>query len=123
MRIGQLAQLTGVSTRMLRYYEQEDLLKPGRVTTGYRDYPESAVTVVRHIRKLNEAGLTLKSIRVILPCLRGDVTNPRWVGCTTVRSTLTDELTKLDQKLKELNSSRELVAGFLDQALSNGSMN
>lgn len=40
MRIGELARRTGVSERMLRYYEQEGLLRPARTTSGYRDYGE-----------------------------------------------------------------------------------
>jgi DNA-binding transcriptional MerR regulator len=41
MRVGQLSQKTGVSVRMLRYYEQQGLLKPGRSQAGYRDYDEN----------------------------------------------------------------------------------
>ena len=39
--VGQLAELAGVSTRTLRYYEEEGLLRPSRAESGYRVYAAS----------------------------------------------------------------------------------
>ena len=38
MKIGELSRRTGVPTRMLRYYEEQDLLHPERAENGYRAY-------------------------------------------------------------------------------------
>ncbi|MEU6192280.1 MerR family DNA-binding transcriptional regulator [Streptomyces sp. NPDC047061] len=43
MKIGELSHRTGVSTRLLRYYEQQGLLHPSRLPNGYRDFHEHAV--------------------------------------------------------------------------------
>ena len=44
MRIGQLADAAGVTTKTLRYYESESLLRePDRTPSGYRDYPADTV--------------------------------------------------------------------------------
>jgi hypothetical protein len=40
MRIGELAERTGVPARLLRYYEEQGLLTPARAANGYRDYGE-----------------------------------------------------------------------------------
>jgi DNA-binding transcriptional MerR regulator len=69
MRIGELARRTGVPPRMLRYYEEQDLLAPDRAANGYRDYDESAVSRVTQIRGLLDSGLTTEIIRRILPFL------------------------------------------------------
>lgn len=69
MRIGQLAQATGVSSRSLRHYEMKGLLKPHRYQNGYRDYSEAALLQVERIRWLLSAGLTTKAIRRMLPCV------------------------------------------------------
>ncbi|GLW67191.1 MerR family transcriptional regulator [Actinomadura rubrobrunea] len=75
MRIGELAKASGVSTRALRYYEQRGLLKPRRQENGYRDYDESAVTRVRNIRALLDAGLNAESIKKMNACLDEDFDN------------------------------------------------
>ncbi|MFF0447601.1 MerR family transcriptional regulator [Streptomyces sp. NPDC004609] len=67
MKIGELSRRTGVPTRMLRYYEEQDLLHPGRSDNGYRWYEPSAVHLVQQIRGLLDSGLTTEIIRRILP--------------------------------------------------------
>jgi DNA-binding transcriptional MerR regulator len=53
MRIGQLAERTGVSRRLLRCYEEQGLITPSRALNSYREYGESHVDVVlRLVEKL-----------------------------------------------------------------------
>ncbi len=113
MRIGELSVKTGVSQRMLRYYEQEGLIAPERSSKGYRLYSDSSAALVRHIRNLNEAGIKLNNIRSLLPCISGEENKPQFVGCPEVKAVLQKELKNLDIKLRELSDSRNAVAGFL----------
>ncbi|MFE2883592.1 MerR family transcriptional regulator [Streptomyces graminifolii] len=69
MRIKELSEQTGVSARLLRYYEEQGLLTPRRAENGYRDYDDSDDARVRQIRSLLDAGLTTEIIRAVLPCL------------------------------------------------------
>ena len=69
MRIGELSRRTGVPTRLLRYYEEQGLLTPGRDANGYRHFDEAAVYCVQQIRGLLDSGLTTEIIRAILPFL------------------------------------------------------
>jgi DNA-binding transcriptional MerR regulator len=73
VRIGELARITGATTRALRYYEERGLLGPGRGENGYRDYGPEAVVRVRNIRRLLEAGLTSDDIRELGACLDRDL--------------------------------------------------
>jgi DNA-binding transcriptional MerR regulator len=72
MRIGELARRTGTSTRALRYYEEQGLLAPARLASGYRDYDERSAATVRRIRILLSAGLGTAVIAEILPCVVDD---------------------------------------------------
>lgn len=61
MLIGELSERTGVSARMLRYYEQEGLVVPRRAANGYRVYDEADAEVVADLHCLHELGLDLRS--------------------------------------------------------------
>ncbi|MFG1214586.1 MerR family transcriptional regulator [Xanthobacter flavus] len=113
MRIGDLSKRTGVSIRMLRYYEEEGLLTPPRLASGYREYSEAEEQVARRIRLLSEAGLKLDTIRRRLPCVRSD--RPDFVPCPEVLATLRREVTGLDERIDRLQSSRTILAGYLER--------
>lgn len=67
MRIGEVAHRAGVSTRALRYYEEQGLLASERTTSGQRTYPESAVERVKLIQQLFTAGLPSRTILQLMP--------------------------------------------------------
>lgn len=75
LRIGQLAEGSGVSVRALRYYEEQGLLEASRTPAGQRVYPESAVEKVRFFQELYAAGLTSRNIAGLLPCIDTGHTN------------------------------------------------
>ena len=70
MRIGELAERVGTSTRALRHYESLGLLSSRRAANGYREYGESDVRVVREIRTLLGIGFALEETRPFVECLR-----------------------------------------------------
>lgn len=69
LRIGQVAQQAGVSTRALRYYEEQGLLEPQRTTSGQRLYPASAVARGQLIQQLFTAGLNSPLLATLLPAI------------------------------------------------------
>jgi len=61
--VNQLAKLSGVSPRTLRYYDQIGLLKPLRVEqNGYRVYGGAQVDALQQIRFFTELGFALKDV-------------------------------------------------------------
>ncbi|MET8524825.1 MerR family transcriptional regulator [Micromonospora sp. NPDC005172] len=74
MRISELAREAGTTPRALRYYEEQGLLRPVRLASGYRHYDPQALRVVRHIQLLLSAGLNTAAIAEILPCIPDDAT-------------------------------------------------
>ncbi|MBT2771119.1 MerR family transcriptional regulator [Halomonas sp. ISL-60] len=111
MKIGELAKRTGVSIRMLRYYETEGLLKPKRTTNGYRHYAQSEVRTVERIKLLGSAGMTLATIKQFLPCVRGE--GPVFEPCDELRNVLCDQIKFADQKAAKLAQSRAILESFL----------
>jgi DNA-binding transcriptional MerR regulator len=106
MLIGQLAELTGTSKRLLRYYERVGLLTSGRQANGYRDYDDAAEQTVRQIRALLAAGLSTNLIRQVLPCaVAGGSLRP----CPGVLAKLRTQLADLDQRADELTQARQTL--------------
>lgn len=68
MKIGELAQQTGLTTSKIRFYERIGLLKTvDRRSNGYRTYPPQAVLILGLITTAQRAGFTLDEIRTLLP--------------------------------------------------------
>lgn len=67
VRIGEVADRAGRSTKALRYYEGAGLIEPpARTPAGYRDYDDAVLDRLRFIRSARAAGLTLGEIRGVI---------------------------------------------------------
>jgi DNA-binding transcriptional MerR regulator len=113
MRIGELAERTGTSRRLLRYYEEQGLIASRRRPNGYRDYDERYVDRVRQIRGLLDAGLPTRIIRQILPCI--DAPRSIVVSDATPETIaiLQRELDRMDQRIQCLQRNRDAIADYL----------
>lgn len=106
MRIGELAEAAGTTTKALRFYEEAGLLpSPDRTGAGYRDYPPEIISRLAFIRRSQSAGLTLAQIREILQIRDGGQ-----APCEHVRELLGDRLSGLDRQIAELQELRATVA-------------
>ncbi|TMR93218.1 MerR family transcriptional regulator [Nonomuraea basaltis] len=118
MRIGDLAHETGVSRRLLRYYEEQGLLRPLRRSNGYREYSESDVAAVRHIRTLLAAGLPTAVIARLLQCVHDDE-GGRMVpaACPGMISHLRRERGRIAETIERLQTSQRELDTMLATAL------
>ncbi|KOT80147.1 MerR family transcriptional regulator [Streptomyces rimosus subsp. pseudoverticillatus] len=108
MRMKEMVRRTGVHERLLRYYEQQGLLTPERLPSGYRVYSESDVEMVRRIRCLLAAGLPTSLIAQVLPCIRSD--DGRLVPtCPDLVAQLRQESERITRAIEELQASRTML--------------
>ncbi|HZA15408.1 MAG TPA: MerR family transcriptional regulator [Pseudonocardiaceae bacterium] len=115
MRIGELRQRTGVSERLLRYYEEQGLLHPARRSSGYRQYAESDVMTVLHVRSLLAAGLSTATIAELLPCMGVD--GARLVAdCPELLIDLCRERDRLTASIGELKTARRALDAVIATA-------
>lgn len=102
MRIGELAELAGVSTKTIRYYESIGLLvEPERTHSGYRDYPSDTVLRLRFIRDAQSSGLTLAEIASVLELKQAGERS-----CAHTTALLERHLTEIDTQIERLTAAR-----------------
>lgn len=71
MNIGDAAARSGVSAKMIRYYERIGLIPPAaRTGSGYRDYDASEVHMLRFIARARDLGFPIAEIGGLLDLWR-----------------------------------------------------
>jgi MerR family transcriptional regulator, copper efflux regulator len=112
MRIGELAEQAGISTKAIRYYEQVGILTPpARTPSGYRSYDDTALGRLSFVRAAQAVGLTLGEIRQVI-AFRDDGHAP----CTHVTDLLQRHAADLDARIRELQALRGELRHLAERA-------
>ncbi|RMI27728.1 MerR family transcriptional regulator [Streptomyces triticirhizae] len=112
MRIGELAELAGVSARALRHYEDRGLLVPARDGNGYRHYAPDDVARVARIRAMISAGLGTATIRRYLDCARSGDHGVSLEMCPGLRAELDALARRIEAQQAELAETRRRLAAL-----------
>ncbi len=113
MKIGEVAARTGVSTRVLRYYEQQGLLAPRRAGNTYREYTEDDVARAQQVALMVRSGLPTRVIKALLDL---EETQRRDIGESCPRQVaelLAAELAEIDARIGCLTRSRRTIHDVL----------
>jgi len=103
--IGEAATMSRVSARMIRHYEELDLLKPARRTSaGYRLYDDNDVHTLQFIRRGRDLGFSIEEIRQLL----GLWHNRRRASGDVLRIAQ-KHVAALDEKIRELRGMRRTL--------------
>ena len=98
MNIGQAAKASGVSAKMLRYYESIGLVpKAGRTEAGYRTYNEADVNTLRFVRRARDLGLPIERIKLLVALWRDRERSSR-----DVKRIAAEHVAELRAKIAEL---------------------
>ena len=112
MRIGDVAEASGVPAQTIRFYERRGLLPPPqRTPNGYRDYDDSVLARLAFIRSGQAAGLTLVELGSVLEQRREGV-----VPCAHVHSLLLAKLDDVRARQRELATMASELEGLIDRS-------
>jgi Cu(I)-responsive transcriptional regulator len=106
MNISAASQASGVSAKMIRHYESLGLV-PGvrRSASGYREYDEATVHVLRFIRRARDLGFDTHEIGALLALWR----NKRR-SSSEVKRIATQHVQALEQRIAALQSMQRTLA-------------
>ena len=114
MKIGELARITGLTIKSIRYYELLQLLAEApRTESGYRIYSQDAVQRLRFIKKAKRLGLSLDEIKDILELYE----NQR-APCVHVLALLDRKIAEVDGIIEELQGFRQDLAVLREESVN-----
>jgi MerR family transcriptional regulator, copper efflux regulator len=110
MNIGQASAASGVSAKMLRYYESIGLIpKAIRTEAGYRVYTQSDVQTLRFIRRARDLGLSIERIKLLV-----GLWHDRGRSSADVKRVATEHVAELEAKILELTAMRDTLQELAD---------
>ena len=109
MQTHEVAEQAGVNTQTLRYYERRGLLaEPPRSPAGYRDYPTSAVDVLRFVKRSQELGFSLDEVEELLALADGGPDSSE-----AARALAESHVAELDRRIADLHRMRSSLGALV----------
>jgi len=119
MWISEAAEQAGVNIQTLRYYERRGLLpRTPRRASGYREFPEDAVRIVRFIKRAQDLGFSLDEVEQLLR-LRTHAGRNR----ERIRSVAEEKIQQIDQKVAELQRMKRALQTLVHSCHDGATLN
>lgn len=104
-RIGEVASLSGVTTKTIRYYESIGLLeKPRRAQNGYRTYDAATVERLRFVHRARDLGFSLDDVQTLLGLWADEKR-----ASSEVRALALEHIERVEEKIAGLESLRDTL--------------
>jgi Cu(I)-responsive transcriptional regulator len=106
MNIGEASRASGVSAKMIRYYEETGLIPAaGRTGAGYRTYGPKEVQVLRFVRRARDLGFPMEKVADLLALWRD-----RSRASGDVKRLAEDQIEALEARIREMEAMKATLA-------------
>lgn len=109
MNIGDVATLSGVPVKTIRYYEDIGLIKPLRSSNGYRSFREQDSHKLAFLGRARALGFTIEDCRNLL-----ELYDDEERESADVKRIAGKHLARIDEKIAQLQSMRSTLAHLID---------
>ena len=110
MKIGKAAELSGISAKMIRYYESVGLLKAARrIASGYRDYNDQDIAILKFVQRARALGFSVKDIGDLLALWQR-----RSRSSADVKSIASHHIQDIDCRIAELQTIKATLSKLVD---------
>ena len=111
MKIGEVAERSGVPAKTIRYYEEVGLLpEPERAPNGYRQYGSRNVDLLRFIARARGLGFSLDDVRDLV-----DLWQDKDRASADVRRLALNHIAAIDAKIAELEGMRRTLSQLVER--------
>ncbi|MEH6403321.1 MAG: Cu(I)-responsive transcriptional regulator [Sneathiella sp.] len=104
MNIGFASKQSGLPSKTIRYYEDIDLIKPGRASNGYRDYSEQDIHSLTFLHRARDLGFSIEECRLLM-----SLYNDKNRSSSEVKSLALNKVATIEKKIAELTSMKEML--------------
>ena len=111
MKIKQVEELIGITSRNIRFYEDQGLLKPERADNGYREYHEKEAETLKKIKLLRKMDIPVEEIKAVLD------------EQTSLCECLEQHIDLLESERDKLANMQQLAAGMMKAGCTIGNLN
>lgn len=103
MKIKQVEELVGITSKNIRFYEDQGLLNPDRADNGYREYHQKEVDVLKQIKLFRKFGVSVEEIKMVFDKKE------------SLDDCLEKHLVVLEQEQNNIQTMRELAKSILEK--------
>ena len=115
MNIGEASRASGVSAKMIRYYEETGLIPPaGRTGSGYRTYGPKDVQILRFVRRARDLGFPMERVAELLALWRD-----RDRASGDVKRLAEDQIRALEARIREMEAMKATLAHLVHACAGN----